>query len=69
MILEDKWTDLEHIMFKAVRAKLRVIGLIAMKGSRIVLPQKMQKPALVLAHYDTKVGYAPRSDYERSVVA
>ena len=37
-------------MFKAARDELWVIGQIVMKGSRIVLPQKMQKQALVLAH-------------------
>ena len=49
-IREDKWADLEHTVFKAVRDELWVIGQIVMKGSRIVLPQNMQKRALVLAH-------------------
>ena len=36
---EDKWTDLEHTVFKAVRDELWVIGQIIMKGSRIILLQ------------------------------
>ena len=47
---EDTWADLEHTVCKAVRDKLRVIGQVVMKGSSIVLPQKMQKRTLVLAH-------------------
>ena len=43
MIREDKWADLEHTVFKAIRDELCVIDQIVMKGSRIVLPQKMQK--------------------------
>ena len=52
-IREDKWADLEHTVFKSVRDELCVIGQVLMKGSRIVLPQKMQKRALVTR--DTKV--------------
>ena len=49
-IREDKWADLEHTVFKSVREELWVIGQIVMKGSRIVLPQKMQRRTLILAH-------------------
>ena len=49
-IREDKWADPEHTVFKAIRDELWVIGKIVMKGSRIVLPQKLQNRALVLAH-------------------
>ena len=49
-IREDKWADLENTVFKAVRDELWVIGQIVMKGRRIVLPQKMQRLALILAH-------------------
>ena len=49
-IREDKWADLEHTLFKDVRDELWVIGQIVMKGSRIVLPQKMQRRAFILAH-------------------
>ena len=61
-IREEKWADPEHAVFKAVRDELWVNGQITMKGSRIVLPQKMQKRALVLAHegYQDVVGSKAR---------
>ena len=47
---EDKWPDLDHTVFKAARDELCEIGQIVMKGSRVGLPHKMLKRALVLAH-------------------
>ena len=65
-IREDKWADLEQTVFKAVRDELWVIGQIVMKGSRIVLPQKMQRRALILAHEGHQgVRHAPMLDLER----
>ena len=49
-ILEDQWADLEHTVFTAVRDELWVVGQVVMRGSRIVLPEKLQKQALALAH-------------------
>ena len=49
-IQKDNWTDLEHTVFKAVRDELWVVGQVVKRGSRIVLPQKLQRRALILAH-------------------
>ncbi len=49
-VQEDRWAELEHTIYKSSRDELWSAGQIVMKGSRIVVPQKLQKQVISLAH-------------------
>lgn len=49
-VMTDDWSQLQGTIYKAVKDELWVIGQVVMRGSRILIPQSLQKRTIMLAH-------------------
>ena len=49
-VMTDDWSQLQGTIYKAIKEELWVIGQVVMRGSRIVIPQSLQKHTIMLAH-------------------
>lgn len=49
-VMTDDWSQLQGTIYKATKEELWVIGQVVMRGSRIVIPESLQKRTIMLAH-------------------
>ena len=49
-VITDDWSKLQGTTYKAIKEELWVIGQVVMRGSRIVIPESLQKRTILLAH-------------------
>jgi len=48
--MRDDWSQLQGTIYKAVKDELWMKGQVVMRGSRIIIPQSLQKRTIMLAH-------------------
>ena len=49
-VMTDDWGQLQGTVYKAIKEELWVIGQVVRRGSRIVIPESLQKLTIMLAH-------------------
>ena len=49
-VMTDDLSQLQGTSYKAIKEELWVIGQVVMRGSRIVIPESLQKRTIMLAH-------------------
>ena len=49
-VITDDWSKLQGTTYKAIKEELWVVGQVVMRGSRIVIPESLQKRTIMLAH-------------------
>ena len=49
-VMTEDWSQLQGTSYKAIKEELWVIGQVVMRGSRIVIPDSLQKHTIMLAH-------------------
>ena len=49
-VITDDWSKLQGTTYKAIKEELWVIGQVVMRGSRMVIPESLQKRTILLAH-------------------
>lgn len=49
-VMTDDWSQLQGTIYKAVKDELWVTGQVVMRGSRIIIPQSLEKHTIMLAH-------------------
>ena len=49
-VMTDDWSQLQGMVYKAIKEELWVIGQVVMRGSSIVIPESLQKRTITLAH-------------------
>ena len=49
-VITDDWSKLQGTTYKAISEELWVAGQVVMRGTRIVIPESLQKRTFMLAH-------------------
>ena len=51
-ITSGDWSKLQGTTYKAIRDELWIIGQLVMRGNKVVMPEKLWKQTIQLAHLD-----------------